>query len=151
MIRYYLCQKLNRMNRKNIMAALRVIRMGKGLSQEALAQDLGITTSAYSKIERGETNVSLDRVLQILDSLAVNFYEVLYANEMIVKNASKGQVAEYSMPEYYSVAAMTQDIRNLRLENQRLASLLKVKDELLKIYVEEEEQKKKEERSGPLA
>lgn len=133
------------------MAALRVIRMGKGLSQEALAQDLGITTSAYSKIERGETNVSLDRVLQILDSLAVNFYEVLYANEMIVKNASKGQVAEYSMPEYYSVAAMTQDIRNLRLENQRLASLLKVKDELLKIYVEEEEQKKKEERSGPLA
>ncbi|MBP5611698.1 MAG: helix-turn-helix transcriptional regulator [Bacteroidales bacterium] len=139
------------MNRKNIMAALRVIRMGKGLSQEALAQDLGITTSAYSKIERGETNVSLDRVLQILDSLAVNFYEVLYANEMIVKNASKGQVAEYSMPEYYSVAAMTQDIRNLRLENQRLASLLKVKDELLKIYVEEEEQKKKEERSGPLA
>lgn len=133
------------------MAALRVIRMGKGLSQEALAQDLGITTSAYSKIERGETNVSLDRVLQILDSLAVNFYEVLYANEMIVKNASKGQVAEYSMPEYYSVAAMTQDIRNLRLENQRLASLLKVKDELLKIYVEEEEQKKKEDRSGPLA
>ena len=95
--------------------------------------------------------MSLDRVLQILDSLAVNFYEVLYANEMIVKNASKGQVAEYSMPEYYSVAAMTQDIRNLRLENQRLASLLKVKDELLKIYVEEEEQKKKEDRSGPLA
>ena len=138
------------------MTALRVIRTGRGLSQEALAQDLGITTSAYSKIERGETNVSLDRVLQILDSLSVNFFEVLYANEMIAKSSPKGQVAEQTMPEYYSMAAMTQDIRNLRVENQRLASLLKVKDELLKIYVEEEQQKMEgqkrgEGRPGPLA
>ncbi len=137
------------MNRKNIMTALRVIRTGKGLSQEALAQDLGITTSAYSKIERGETNVSLDRVLQILDSLSVNFFEVLYANEMIAKSSQKGQVADTPVSEYYSMAAMTQDIRNLRLENQRLASLLKVKDELLKIYVEEEQKKEEEKkRSG---
>jgi len=133
------------------MNTLRVIRLGKGLSQEAVAMDLNITTSAYSKIERGETNVSLDRVLQILDSLAVSFSEMLYAEEMIARGTRKGQVAESIIPQRYSMAALTQEKKEIEEENARLVSLLKLKDGLLKLYCGDELEQIKQEQNASRA
>ena len=41
---------------------LRLIRVSKGMSQENVAKALDITVGAYSKIERGVTKLSLNRL-----------------------------------------------------------------------------------------
>ena len=46
---------------------IRRVRQERGLTQENVANDLDISLTAYTKIERGETNVSFRRLLQIAD------------------------------------------------------------------------------------
>ncbi|HAI67921.1 MAG TPA: hypothetical protein DCM38_00620, partial [Gammaproteobacteria bacterium] len=44
---------------------LKLIRSFKNWTQEEVAEKLGISTHAYAKIERGETDVNLSRLQQI--------------------------------------------------------------------------------------
>lgn len=44
---------------------LRLIRVSKGMSQENVAKSLEITVGAYSKIERGVTKLSLNRLADL--------------------------------------------------------------------------------------
>jgi len=46
---------------------LKLLRSYKGWTQEKMAEKLGISTYAYAKIERCETNVSHDRLKQIAE------------------------------------------------------------------------------------
>jgi transcriptional regulator with XRE-family HTH domain len=46
---------------------LKLLRSYKGLTQEKMAEKLGISTYAYAKIERCETNVSHNRLKQIAE------------------------------------------------------------------------------------
>ena len=50
-------------------AAIRSIRLERGLSQEALADAAGIDRSHMGKIERGERNVSVLNVARVADAL----------------------------------------------------------------------------------
>jgi len=54
---------------------IRRIRGSKELTQDNLAYELGITKSAYSKIERGETNVSINRLTAIAKILEVDIVD----------------------------------------------------------------------------
>jgi transcriptional regulator with XRE-family HTH domain len=51
---------------------IRLSRLSKGLSQQNVADELGITVAAYSNIERGITDISVSRVFQIAAILEVN-------------------------------------------------------------------------------
>ena len=44
---------------------LRLIRVSKGMSQENVSKALDITVGAYSKIERGVTKLSLNRLADV--------------------------------------------------------------------------------------
>jgi len=48
---------------------LRKIRVSHDFSQEYMALKLGITLSAYSKIERGKTELTISRLVQIAEVL----------------------------------------------------------------------------------
>lgn len=48
---------------------LRKIRVSQDFSQEYMALKLGITLSAYSKIERGKTELTINRLIQIAEIL----------------------------------------------------------------------------------
>lgn len=50
---------------------LRALRKARGLTQEAIAEDLGFTPRYYAGIERGERNLSLDSVDDLASKLAV--------------------------------------------------------------------------------
>jgi transcriptional regulator with XRE-family HTH domain len=50
---------------KNLGDKLRTLRQGKNWSQEDIAHELNLSLPAYSKIERGITDVSLKRLEQI--------------------------------------------------------------------------------------
>lgn len=60
---------------KNIGKRIRAIRKNKGLTQANLAEDLNMTTSAFSKIELGRNNTPIKRLYEIADILEVSLVE----------------------------------------------------------------------------
>lgn len=50
---------------------IRVARVERGYSQEYLAMELGIDTATYGRIERGQTKLTVDRLLDISNALDV--------------------------------------------------------------------------------
>lgn len=56
---------------------IRIMRVSKGISQEAIAYELGISQAAFSKMERGETQVRVDTLRHIAKFLGVTLQELL--------------------------------------------------------------------------
>ncbi|RYG15268.1 XRE family transcriptional regulator [bacterium] len=50
---------------------IRTARLAADVSQEALAEKIGMTRTNYARIEGGRTNVTLDSLLRIADGLGV--------------------------------------------------------------------------------
>lgn len=63
-----------------VLKKIRDFRKSRGLSHENMAFELGISPSAYNKLERGETILSLERVYKISLVLEVNLSEILGLN-----------------------------------------------------------------------
>ena len=57
--------------------AIRGLRLETGLSQEALADDVGIDRSYMGGIERGEHNVALVNLVKIAQALKITTSELL--------------------------------------------------------------------------
>jgi len=74
---------------KEIGNHIRILRQKKGLSQQNMADELGITVSSYSKMERGEIDLKLTRLNQIANALQVSVSEVLGEKEFSTVNDSK--------------------------------------------------------------
>jgi DNA-binding XRE family transcriptional regulator len=62
-------------------AAIRALRNAKGATQEDIAFAAGITSSSYSRIERGLTNPAWTTVQRIADGLGVTIVELAEAVE----------------------------------------------------------------------
>ncbi len=67
---------------------IRKIRELRGIKQDDLATMLGITQTAYSKIERNETDLTLPRLSQIADKLGVKEEDILFWDPSTVFNNS---------------------------------------------------------------
>lgn len=65
---------------------IRSLRTLKELSQENVAEMLGISVTAYSKIERGETDVQLSRLNQIAQAFEVSIEEILNFGDKIAQS-----------------------------------------------------------------
>lgn len=48
------------------------IRLEKKISQEYMAQELCISQAQYSKVERGTTNITVERLIRISKILKIN-------------------------------------------------------------------------------
>ncbi len=70
---------------------IRKIRESKDLSQENVAGELNMTTSAYSKIERGVTDPATNKLLKIAEILEVDVTEFFID---IKKKYSKAKAEE---------------------------------------------------------
>ena len=55
-------------------------RQKMGLSQEALAEQIGISQSFYAKLESGKRLMSIDVLCKIADGLNVSIDNLLYSN-----------------------------------------------------------------------
>ncbi len=69
---------------KVLLKKIRKERENKDFSQDYLAEKLGITQKAYSKIETGETNLSLERIKIITEILEMDLIELLSNDEKII-------------------------------------------------------------------
>lgn len=56
---------------------LRLVRVSKGMSQENVAKALNITVGAYSKIERGVTKLSLNRLADLANIFDLDLNEFI--------------------------------------------------------------------------
>lgn len=56
---------------------IRIKRQVKGIKQFEIAAKLGLCESAYGKIERGETSMTIDRLKVIADYLETSIAELI--------------------------------------------------------------------------
>ena len=63
--------------RRQVAANIRRVRLGRGLSQEALAHESGFHRTFIGQVERAETNVSIDSLERIAHALQRPAYELL--------------------------------------------------------------------------
>lgn len=73
---------------------IRKIRKARGLSQEKLAEKVGISTTHMSHIETANTKMSLSTFIEIATVLEVRTDELIYDNRPEDRSASIGYISE---------------------------------------------------------
>ncbi|MBZ5719313.1 MAG: helix-turn-helix domain-containing protein [Acidobacteriia bacterium] len=56
---------------------IRELRLAKGISQEALADEAGLHRTYMGSVERGERNISLENIVRIATALGVSASDLL--------------------------------------------------------------------------
>jgi transcriptional regulator with XRE-family HTH domain len=111
---------------------IRKIRTLKGLDAKTIAEHLGISVSAYAKLERGETQIDIDRITAIADKLGVRPSDIMTfsPNNIFEKidNSNVSTAINIDTQNQYSVPKEIID---------SLTAQLKVKDEQLKVKDEQ--------------
>jgi transcriptional regulator with XRE-family HTH domain len=86
----------------NIGTKIRQIRDLKGLNQENMANELGLSVTGYGKIERNEVSLKYDRLIQISEVLGITVEDLIgFDNNLALNNYNnkvKRQIATYNFP-----------------------------------------------------
>src|SRR5690606_41962999 len=61
---------------------IKTIRLSKNFTQVYLAEELGIDAANYSRLERGETKISTERLLKIAEILDIDLNLLLDESEI---------------------------------------------------------------------
>lgn len=91
-----------------IIEKIKEYRKKKGFSHENMADELHISQAAYSKIEKNETKLTVDRLYQIAEILEAPVYELLDTTPNNI----------YNQQNFYDASVGYQDIQNLYQENK---------------------------------
>jgi transcriptional regulator with XRE-family HTH domain len=114
---------------------IRVCRAEKKLSQENLASEVGISITAYSKIERGLTNVSIGRLEKIARCLGVPLTRLLHSTEDAYRTVNDIDIIREGDYVYHSDIINKQTllmrIENLQEELIRLNKTIAEKDKTI--------------------
>lgn len=62
---------------KQIGGRIRIARISRNLSQDGIAEDLGISVSAYSNMERGVVDITVNRILKVAEILKIKWLYLL--------------------------------------------------------------------------
>lgn len=100
---------------------IRKIREINQFTQEEVAERLGISVNGYSKIERGKTKITLDKLEQIAELFKMNVADLYSAKE-------KGFV--YFLSEHHGSNYYQSD-NQLLTENRELKLAAQYKDEII--------------------
>ncbi len=73
---------------------MKEIRLQKGISQEAMAYNLGISQPAYKKIEDEKTKLTVDRLLQIAKILEHPLSDFIFDNNTIQRKTCCKEACE---------------------------------------------------------
>lgn len=68
--------KANNIN-KQIGGRIKIARISRNLSQDSIAEDLGISVSAYSNMERGVIDITVNRIIQVAAILKIKWLYLL--------------------------------------------------------------------------
>jgi XRE family transcriptional regulator, regulator of sulfur utilization len=106
---------------------IKKIRQDKGLAVKEVANSLLLSQAAYSNIERGVTDISISRVLQIAEFFEVHFSEILSVDKTSIYNFNSNNnstgTQHNSQMSSNSVEAYLISIENLKNEVNYLREL----------------------------
>jgi transcriptional regulator with XRE-family HTH domain len=111
---------------------IKKVRELKNLTQEHVAEQVGMTTSGYSRIERGEVRVSIERLEQIARALGVqpndltNFDENVFFTNYGTANDNSFSIRADKELLQQVIATYEARIADLKDEIQFLRGVLKV-------------------------
>lgn len=81
---------------------IRKVRELKGLSQENVAEELGMSVTGYGKIERNEVSVNVDKLTKLAEIFGVSIEQIIGFDDNIAFNnfnsTVEWQVGHYTMP-----------------------------------------------------
>ncbi len=98
---------------KTIADKIRLLRLERGFSQENMADSLGISTTSYGDIERGKTDITLSRLMQIAKIYGINLLTLL------------GEAPSLALEiQHLELEKLKIENEKLRLENQYLREKL---------------------------
>lgn len=108
---------------------IRTIRKTQQLSQEDMAEKLGIAPSSYAKIERGATKLSIDKLTQIAEIFNMDTTDLLTTDKNLILLVNEN--GDYSANYYSSNEAVLSELEKAKTTIQYQNKLLESKDELL--------------------
>lgn len=73
---------------KDIVEGIKKIRKQKGIKQQTVASELGITVSAYSMLETGQNELSLSQFLKVCKVLETHPMTFFY-NQKLAENSQR--------------------------------------------------------------
>jgi transcriptional regulator with XRE-family HTH domain len=110
------------MNAQEICQRIRGLRQVRQIKQSELAEALGLSQSSYAKMEKGQTKLSLDRFIQIMNYLDTDpqffFKENVEAKPSAKKPYSQSPAAKTQWEErlgynLYIVARQNEELMGL--------------------------------------
>ena len=110
-------------------------RKERGYNQGYMANQLGITSSAYSKIERGETKIDTARLKKLSEVLEFDLGDFLNDERIVIAHNSDCNVNGYNNIESYHSNEDQVKMWERMFEHMKeeIASLRHDKDQLLQV------------------
>jgi transcriptional regulator with XRE-family HTH domain len=103
----------------------------KNITREQMAADLKLSLSGYSKIERGEIDLTISRIQQIAQILEVDLSQILNFDATQIFNISNNQnvsgVGKAETMNFHPDDYKEKYIKVLEAENARLKKIAKEK------------------------
>ena len=114
---------------KEVSENIKRLRELKNISREFMAQKLGLSTSGYAKLERGDTEITLNKLYMIANVLETDIAKILNFDVNNVFNISHNELVQGTGAEqvhlHNHLSSHTEKyIALLEAENTRLKSLL---------------------------
>lgn len=113
----------------NIGKKIKTLREIRNLTQSHLAKELGLTQSAYSKIELGEVELSFSKLETVARVLGMKPEEIVTFNEAMVFNVMHNQTGitngyVYNAQSEHEKALYEEQISQLKAENTYLKTVI---------------------------
>jgi transcriptional regulator with XRE-family HTH domain len=102
---------------------LKIMRLFKDLTQEEMAEKLGYSLNGYTKIERGETDITVGKLEKIAEAIGIDLSKLLGLNEGNIFNIAEHCHYNYGVK---NVVFLTESECSQELEKAQL--LLQEKD-----------------------
>jgi transcriptional regulator with XRE-family HTH domain len=118
----------------NIGTKIKKLRELKNLTQEHMASVIGITQSAYSRMELGETEITYSKLVRIAGELGMKPEEVIAFNESMVFNVMHNQTGNGLIIQNNALNNEERELYKQQIETlkEEVAYLKKIIDSLLK-------------------
>lgn len=110
--------------KKTVGQRLQLLRLEKNLTQEQMGEKLNLSTSAYCKIEYGETDLTLTRlyrIAEVLEMPALALFRQIDNSPLAPKGYEASSTVKNDNKEYETNPS---DLRELVKANSRLIDLL---------------------------
>lgn len=110
-------------SKKNVGQRLQLLRIGKNMTQEQMGEKLNLSTSAYCKIEYGETDLTLTRLNKIAEVLQMSpaeLFNIIEGNNISNNGQTTGSINDNVTVQINSI----NDLRDLIRSNTRLIDIL---------------------------